>query len=183
MASVPIGRVAFVVNGPPLVFPVNFVLMGEQVVIRTASMSPLAKAAQAGRLVSFEADEIDERSRLGWSVLCHGPARLSSEREAHEYHASELVTPWIGGDRQAVVVISPSSFTGPPDWPCVTAVQSRREPAAGQCRKSFVRCRTQPTKDIALTSSSTSAQATLMRASPIPYGSQSRPSWTMPPQE
>src|SRR5664279_5608067 len=37
--------------------------------------------------------------------------------------------------------------------------------------------------DIASTSSSTSAQATLMRASPIPYGIQSRPSCTTPPQE
>jgi uncharacterized protein len=112
MASVPVGRVAFVVNGPPLVLPVNFTLMGEEIVIRTASMAPLAELARAGRLVSFEVDEIDERSRLGWSVLCHGPARLSTEQNENDHHALELVAPWIGGDRKAVVIISPTVVTG-----------------------------------------------------------------------
>jgi nitroimidazol reductase NimA-like FMN-containing flavoprotein (pyridoxamine 5'-phosphate oxidase superfamily) len=112
MASVPVGRVAFVVNGPPLVLPVNFTLMGREIVIRTAAMSPLAKMAQAGRLVSFEVDEIDDRSRLGWSVLCHGPALLSDEQDADDRHALDLVAPWIGGDRKAVVVITPTAVSG-----------------------------------------------------------------------
>lgn len=112
MASVPIGRVAFVVSGPPLVLPVNFALMGREIVIRTAAMSPLAEMARAGRLVSFEVDEIDERSQLGWSVLCQGPAMLSDEEGSNDHHALDLIAPWIGGDRQAVVVITPTTVTG-----------------------------------------------------------------------
>ncbi|BEP15784.1 pyridoxamine 5'-phosphate oxidase family protein [Acidothermaceae bacterium B102] len=112
MGSVPVGRVAFVVNGPPLVLPVNFTLMGSEIVIRTAAMAPLAELARASRLVSFEVDEIDEQSRLGWSVLCHGPARISPETGSTDHHAVDLVQPWIGGDRRAVVVITPTTITG-----------------------------------------------------------------------
>ena len=111
MASVPVGRVAFVVNGPPLVLPVNFTLMGSEIVIRTAAMAPLAELARARRLVSFEVDEIDEHSRLGWSVLCHGPTRIATE-SGNTDDAAELVQPWIGGDRRAVVVITPTEITG-----------------------------------------------------------------------
>ena len=112
MASVPVGRVAFVVNGPPLVLPVNFTLMGSEIVIRTAAMAPLAELARANRLVSFEVDEVDEHSRLGWSVLCHGPARISTESGVTDHHAVDLVEPWIGGDRRAVVVIAPTAISG-----------------------------------------------------------------------
>lgn len=112
LGSVPVGRVAFVVNGPPLVLPVNFTLMGNEIVIQTAAMSPLAALARAQRLVSFEADDIDERSRLGWSVLCHGPARISTEQGEQDHHAESLVRPWFGGDRRTVLVIAPTVITG-----------------------------------------------------------------------
>lgn len=112
MGSVPVGRVAFVVNGPPLVLPVNFTLMGRDIMIRTAAMSALAEMARAGRLVSFEVDDIDEPSRLGWSVLCHGPARVAHEQGDHDQAAQDLVRPWFGGERHTVVVITPSDITG-----------------------------------------------------------------------
>ncbi|MDX6230120.1 MAG: hypothetical protein QOI76_3510 [Frankiales bacterium] len=112
LGSVPVGRVAFVVNGPPLVLPVNFTLIGNNIVIRTAAMSPLAELARAHRLVSFEVDEIDESSRLGWSVLCHGPTRVAHEQGDHDQAAQDLVRPWFGGDRHTVVVVTPSDISG-----------------------------------------------------------------------
>ena len=112
MGSVPVGRVAFVVSGPPLVLPVNFTLSGPEILITTAAMSPLAELARAGRLVTFEVDDIDEPSRLGWSVLCHGPARLVLEQGDHDSDGLRLVRPWIGDDRQTVVAIRPRSMTG-----------------------------------------------------------------------
>jgi transcriptional regulator with XRE-family HTH domain len=112
MGSVPIGRVAFDVSGPPVVLPVNFTLMGHEIVIQTSAMSHLAELARAGRLVSFEVDDIDEPSRLGWSVLCHGPAHISTEDGLHDDVAQGLVQPWYGGDRHTVVVITPSKITG-----------------------------------------------------------------------
>jgi nitroimidazol reductase NimA-like FMN-containing flavoprotein (pyridoxamine 5'-phosphate oxidase superfamily)/DNA-binding XRE family transcriptional regulator len=112
MGSVPIGRVAFVASGPPLVLPVNFTLMGHDIVIQTSAMSHLAELARAGRLVSFEVDDVDEPSRLGWSVLCHGPARISTEDGLHDQVARHLVQSWFGDDRHTVVVITPAEMTG-----------------------------------------------------------------------
>lgn len=112
MGSVAIGRVAFVVNGPPLVLPVNFTLMGNDILIQTAGGSPLAEVARSGRLVSFEVDDIDEPYRLGWSVLCHGRASLSAETGLQDHHVEELVRPWIGGDRRTVVVITSTTISG-----------------------------------------------------------------------
>jgi hypothetical protein len=112
LGSVPVGRVAFVVNGPPLVLPVNFTLQGTDVIIQTAAMSPLAEMARARRLVSFEVDDIDEPSRLGWSVLCHGPARLMAEADDRDHDQINLVRPWVGDDRRTVVAIGAAAFTG-----------------------------------------------------------------------
>ena len=112
LGSVPVGRVAFVVNGPPLVLPVNFTLRGHDIVVQTAAMSPLAELARGHRLVSFEVDDIDEASRLGWSVLCQGPARLMAEADDRDNRDDDLVAPWIGGDRRTLVGISAGGFTG-----------------------------------------------------------------------
>jgi hypothetical protein len=112
LGSVPVGRVAFVVDGVPEVLPVNFSLMGKDIVIQTTAQSRVANLARAGRLLSFEVDDIDESSRLGWSVLLHGPSWLNLEYEGDTLHADELTRPWIGGDRHTVVVISPTRVTG-----------------------------------------------------------------------
>jgi nitroimidazol reductase NimA-like FMN-containing flavoprotein (pyridoxamine 5'-phosphate oxidase superfamily) len=112
LGSVPVGRVAYVVDGVPQVLPVNFSLMGKDIVIQTTAQSRLANLAVAGRLLAFEVDDIDESSRLGWSVLLHGPSRISSEQGTDTVHANELARPWIGGDRHTVVVISPTRVTG-----------------------------------------------------------------------
>lgn len=112
LGSVPVGRVAFVVNGPPLVLPVNFTLQGHDIIIQTAEMSPLAELARAHRLISFEVDDIDEASRLGWSVLCQGPARLMVEAADRNDSREDLVRPWIGDDRRTVVGINAGAFTG-----------------------------------------------------------------------
>lgn len=112
LGSVPVGRIAFVVNGPPLVLPVNFVAMGREVVLQTAETSALAITARAGRLASFEVDDIDEPSRLGWSVLCQGPLRVLTPVEASAHDADTLVRPWFDASRRSVVTLHPTSITG-----------------------------------------------------------------------
>jgi hypothetical protein len=68
--------------------------------------------ARGRRLVSFEVDDIDEPSRLGWSVLCHGPARLMAEADDRDHDQINLVRPWVGDDRRTVVAIGAAAFTG-----------------------------------------------------------------------
>ena len=55
--------------------PVNYVLTGRRVHIRTAAYSALARECDDS-LVAFEVDELDADERSGWSVLMRGRAHL-----------------------------------------------------------------------------------------------------------
>ena len=69
----PIGRVAFVRHGQPVVLPVNFAVDGDTIVFRTSAGSKLDLAErEAGVAVSFECDSYDAAERAGWSVLVKG---------------------------------------------------------------------------------------------------------------
>ena len=74
-ASKPVGRLAWAGPQGPTVVPVNYVLAGRRVHIRTAAYSALAREC-ADSLVAFEVDDFDADSRSGWSVLMRGRAHL-----------------------------------------------------------------------------------------------------------
>ena len=82
VARRPIGRVAVSLGALPAVFPVNFCLVGRDVVFRTAAGTKLA-AALRGAVVAFEVDDFDADGHRGWSVLIVG--------KAAEITGSELV--------------------------------------------------------------------------------------------
>ncbi len=73
LAGVTLGRVAFTDRVAPVIVPVNFALLDEDVVVRSGTGAKL-RAAVRGALVAFEADEIDLSTETGWSVLVSGPA-------------------------------------------------------------------------------------------------------------
>ena len=80
----PVGRVAFVAGGEPLVLPVNHATVGHRIVFRTARGALLHEALLT-RSVAFEVDDFDRDARSGWSVLVRGQAdipRDSSDLEA-----------------------------------------------------------------------------------------------------
>lgn len=68
-----LGRVAFVDCGAPVIMPVNFALLDEDVVVRTGTGAKL-RAAVSGALFTFEADDVDLFTETGWSVVVSGPA-------------------------------------------------------------------------------------------------------------
>lgn len=72
LAGAAVGRVAFVECGVPLIVPVNFALLGEDIVVRTGTGAKL-RAAAGGSLFSFESDGVDESTETGWSVVVSGP--------------------------------------------------------------------------------------------------------------
>jgi len=67
-----LGRLAVVVDGRPLVFPVNFTLDGEAIVMRTDEGTKLYGARNGP--VAFECDGADSLYHTGWSVLVVGVA-------------------------------------------------------------------------------------------------------------
>jgi uncharacterized protein len=69
-----LGRIGYVVDGLPIIVPVNFVVDGESVVYSTAKGSKLSWLSNHSR-VAFQADHGRPADRSGWSVLIHGTAR------------------------------------------------------------------------------------------------------------
>ncbi|MEU5538945.1 pyridoxamine 5'-phosphate oxidase family protein [Streptomyces sp. NPDC020362] len=107
-----VGRIAVSApDGRPAVVPVNYDVVDEAIVFRTAPDSMAAAALETE--VAFEVDHVDEALSQGWSVLAVGRASVVTDPDAvrrlvqHAY-----TTPWAGGEREMWMSIRPRSLTG-----------------------------------------------------------------------
>ena len=113
LATRQLGRIGLAGGPFPLILPVNYVLDGEVVVIRTDS--PKITAAAAHTRVAFEVDDVDERTRSGWSVLVQALAE-----EVTGARRDELVerlraadgSPWAPGEHGHWIRLIPKVVTG-----------------------------------------------------------------------
>jgi nitroimidazol reductase NimA-like FMN-containing flavoprotein (pyridoxamine 5'-phosphate oxidase superfamily) len=94
LASVPIGRVGFFADGEVVILPVNHVVDGQDLVFRTARGAKLS-AAEGQDLVAFEADEYDEQTKSGWSVLVTGRAEVVYEEADVQRLSRRGLHPWV----------------------------------------------------------------------------------------
>ncbi|MGV9233218.1 pyridoxamine 5'-phosphate oxidase family protein [Streptomyces nigra] len=98
LGSVSLGRIVFTRHALPTVRPVNHVLDGGDIVIRThegaALTSRTERAGDPGVVVAYEADAIDPHTHLGWSVVVTGYARLVTDPEDLA-RCRRLVRPWV----------------------------------------------------------------------------------------
>ncbi|MFK0156104.1 pyridoxamine 5'-phosphate oxidase family protein [Streptomyces sp. NPDC090493] len=107
-----VGRIAVSASdGRPAVVPVNYEVVDDAIVFRTAPDSVAAAAAETE--VAFEVDHLDEALSQGWSVLAVGPASVVTDTEAVRGLTRRAHTaPWAGGVREMWVSIRPTSLTG-----------------------------------------------------------------------
>ncbi|MEM9134783.1 MAG: pyridoxamine 5'-phosphate oxidase family protein [Actinomycetota bacterium] len=107
-----VGRLAVTINGDPDIFPVNYVVDGSRLVIRTAAGLKLA-AAVLGRSVAFEVDHPEPESRTAWSVVLRGPAREIDDLEGL-LRAEDLdLVPWTEvEEKNRYFAIEPVAVTG-----------------------------------------------------------------------
>jgi nitroimidazol reductase NimA-like FMN-containing flavoprotein (pyridoxamine 5'-phosphate oxidase superfamily) len=113
LATRQIGRLGLAGGHFPVIVPVNYALDRGVVVIRTHPGPTLDAANHAN--VAFEVDDIDERTRSGWSVLVHGLGE-----EVTGEHRAELVeqtraagpTPWAPGEHGRWLRVIPQAVTG-----------------------------------------------------------------------
>ncbi|WP_458248304.1 pyridoxamine 5'-phosphate oxidase family protein [Streptomyces sp. MAI_2237] len=111
LAGVPFGRVGFTRQALPVIRPVNHLVDGGTVVIRTHPGSALACHTTVDEVVVYEADDLDPRARTGWSVMVTGRARLiTAPWEAARYRA--LLIPWTDRDVDEIVRIQADLITG-----------------------------------------------------------------------
>ncbi len=74
LARKEVGRLAVSIRNQPDIFPVNYRVDGETIVVKSAAGLKLA-AAGLGEGVAFEVDAIDELHHTGWSIVVRGVAR------------------------------------------------------------------------------------------------------------
>ncbi|MFE9775309.1 pyridoxamine 5'-phosphate oxidase family protein [Streptomyces sp. NPDC005931] len=115
LASVSLGRIVFTRHALPTVRPVNHVLDGGDIVIRThegaALTSHTRQAGSPGVVVAYEADSIDPVTHLGWSVVVTGYAHLVTDpQELARYQA--MLRPWVQHSMDSAVRIRPDLISG-----------------------------------------------------------------------
>jgi uncharacterized protein len=75
----PVGRIGRVVDGLPLVLPVNFAVADQLILFHTSPGAKFAAAAR-GDVVAFEVDDFGPADRSGWSVLAVSRHRCGRKR-------------------------------------------------------------------------------------------------------
>jgi nitroimidazol reductase NimA-like FMN-containing flavoprotein (pyridoxamine 5'-phosphate oxidase superfamily) len=68
-----LGRVGITLGALPVILPVNYAVVDDDIVFKTRKGTKLNVAA-SGSIVAFETDSYDEIEQRGWSVLAVGRA-------------------------------------------------------------------------------------------------------------
>lgn len=107
-----VGRVGIVVDGQPLVFPVNYAFEGGSVIVRTDVGTMLTGASLA--LVAFEIDDFDATSHGGWSVMVQGIGHdVTDALDSKSEHLQTVdVSPWAPGHKPRLLRIDARTITG-----------------------------------------------------------------------
>lgn len=107
-----VGRIGVVVNGAPIVLPVNYRLVESPgptwLTIRTRPGNVIDRG---GLAVALEIDDIDPASHEGWSVLVRGTLH-HVDPDAADFRTRFDPEPWIEERRDSWLVIEPFSVTG-----------------------------------------------------------------------
>jgi nitroimidazol reductase NimA-like FMN-containing flavoprotein (pyridoxamine 5'-phosphate oxidase superfamily) len=107
-----VGRVVFTMNALPAIRPVNHLVDGRAIIIRSHLGSAIAgHASRDGAVVCYQADEIDPDRHTGWSVVATGLARLVREPGSGDSYR-EALEPWVADAMDQVIAITPQTIIG-----------------------------------------------------------------------
>lgn len=110
LGSVEVGRLVFTTRALPAVRPVNHVMDGSDVVIRSGVGQKLV-AVLREMIVAYEADVLDPEREEGWSVVVVGVARLVRD-PAEVARYEKLVRSWLPLEEKYFIRIRPEIVTG-----------------------------------------------------------------------
>ncbi len=107
-----VGRVAVVVDGEVEIFPVNYVVDGDQIVI--ASNVGRKMSGMLDCRLTFEVDTVDVAAQAGWSVIVHGVVEGiepygDGDHSGRDGHL--LPQPWAGPKR-LLIQVRPEKISG-----------------------------------------------------------------------
>ncbi len=118
-----VGRVAFIVDGLPVVRPVNYRFLSDDsglwILLRTRPGHAIDRAPKE---VAFEIDGIDHDHQKGWSVLVGGILHHLDHNEVELVRWRFDPKPWPKQGRTSWLAIKPRTITGrrlkaaDPEW-------------------------------------------------------------------
>jgi nitroimidazol reductase NimA-like FMN-containing flavoprotein (pyridoxamine 5'-phosphate oxidase superfamily) len=107
-----VGRLGIVVEGAPIVLPVNYRVVDAPgrtwIALRTRPGNVIDRASMS---VALEIDGLDPVHNEGWSVLVRGTLHRV-DTEAAAFRDSFDPEPWMSTERDAWLVIEPFAITG-----------------------------------------------------------------------
>lgn len=106
-----VGRVAVTVAALPAIFPVNYAILGEDIVFLTGGGTKL-RAAVTHTVVAFEVDDFDTSRPGGWSVMAVGVAEEITDPEQITAARGLGLRPFADGHRTHFVKIRPEFMSG-----------------------------------------------------------------------
>ncbi|WP_067570368.1 pyridoxamine 5'-phosphate oxidase family protein [Nocardia acidivorans] len=109
LASAQYGRIVFSRRGVPIIRPVNHIVEADAVVVRAHLGASLLRGD--GQIVAYEADDFDEHTRRGWSVIVTGVARVVMDPEQVQRYET-LLDSWINMPMDHVIRIETEIVTG-----------------------------------------------------------------------
>ena len=109
LADAPFGRIVFTSKAMPAIRPVNHIMDGGAIIIRTRIGT--AHRSATGTVVAYEADDIGPAGTPGWSVAVVGRASpLTDELECARYR--QVLPSWVTGTRDDIIGIRPDMVDG-----------------------------------------------------------------------
>jgi nitroimidazol reductase NimA-like FMN-containing flavoprotein (pyridoxamine 5'-phosphate oxidase superfamily) len=106
-----LGRIGLTTGALPTVLPVNFRVIGDEIVVRTSRGSKL-EAATDNAVVAFEVDDFDSMDHTGWSVVVTGVADAVTSKADIERLRSVPIGRWAPSCDDGLVTISTELVSG-----------------------------------------------------------------------
>lgn len=92
--------------------PVNFVLDGGAVVLRTARGGGLAAVARAERQLCFEVDNVEPALHVGWSVMVSDRVEIVGDAEETRRLEALAGAPWVAIAEPVFVRLALAQISG-----------------------------------------------------------------------
>jgi len=118
------GRLGLTTLRGPEIVPVNYAVVDDAIVVRTAPSSLVATYADRAPIV-FEVDLVDHERWQGWSVVARGVGRCVADRDV----PGLLPRSWADGERTTLVRLAWTELTGRrigTGWDCLAAMPVRQ---------------------------------------------------------
>jgi nitroimidazol reductase NimA-like FMN-containing flavoprotein (pyridoxamine 5'-phosphate oxidase superfamily) len=111
LAAKKVGRIGFLAEQGPVVLPMNYVLAGDHIIVRTVAFGVVARSA-IDQKVAFEVGDVDDFLEAGWSVLVTGAGTLLSDDQLQQLKSGSSPDPWAEGPRTLFFSIACDQVSG-----------------------------------------------------------------------